>query len=183
MRVVGGKYRGKSLIAPTGQATRPTTDRVRENLFNILSNRIAFEEARVIDLFAGTGALGIEALSRGAQFCLFVENAAPARAAIRKNIETLGLTGIAKVFRRNALHIGPAGTMHPFNLAFADPPYGHGLGEQAAKVLSEENWLRSNAMFILEEENDSMPDALDRFETIDVRSYGDTSIGLFEYQG
>src|SRR5215475_4666799 len=102
MRVVGGKFRGRTLFAPAGEGTRPTSDRVREAVFNILAHG-TFEVAgtRVVDLFAGTGAMGLEALSRGAAYCLFVEEAAPARAAIKRNIEALGLMGRTRTFRRD----------------------------------------------------------------------------------
>ncbi len=182
MRVVGGRYRGKNLVTPLGLATRPTTDRVRENLFNILSNRIDFNGIRAMDLFAGTGALGIEALSRGAAFCLFVDNAGQARASIRKNVEALALTGNSKIFRRDATNLGPVEGMKPFDLVFTDPPYGRGLGEKTAQALAQGGWLSSNAIFILEEEKASMPETLDGFSPPDTRNYGDTAIGLFEYQ-
>ena len=110
MRIVGGRFRGRALAAPTGLLTRPTSDRVRESLFNILAHGIEgleIEGARVLDLFAGTGALGIEALSRGAAYCLFVEDNADARGIIRENIEALGLTGASKVWRRDATNSEP----------------------------------------------------------------------------
>ena len=134
MRIVGGQFRGRLLAAPAHEGTRPTSDRAREAMFNILAHGIPGFElagARALDLFAGTGALGLEALSRGAAFGLFVEQAAEARALIRRNVEVLGLTGITKIFRRDATELGPAGRYSGFTLAFLDPPYGHGLAEQA----------------------------------------------------
>ena len=95
----------------------------------------------MLDLFAGSGALGLEALSRGARFCLFVEESAEARAAIRRNVEALGLTGTTKIFRRDATRLGPAGTMQPFDLVFLDPPYGKGLGEKALQSAAEGGWI------------------------------------------
>ena len=183
MRVIGGKYRGKRLVAPKGLDTRPTTDRVRENLFNILENRVSFDSIRVLDLFAGSGALGIECMSRGAEFCLFVEQASQARAAIRENIEQLQLTGQSRIFRRDATRLGDIGTIEPFNLVFADPPYGMGLGEKTAAALIRGGWLAGNAIFILEERKSAMPEKIPGFSPVDIRSYGDTSIGLFEYDG
>jgi len=183
MRVIGGRLRGKRLSSPKGNDTRPTTDRVRESLFNILENRISFDGKRVLDVFAGTGALGIEALSRGAGFGLFVEEASTARAAIRENVENLQLTGQTKIFRRDATRLGLIGTMQPFDLVFADPPYGAGLGEKAAKSLIEGGWMLGNAMFILEENRSAMPEFIEGFRSLDQRSYGDISIGLFEYPG
>ncbi len=183
MRVVGGRFRGKALKSPKGMNTRPTTDRVRENLFNILHNKISFDGLRVLDLFAGTGALGIEALSRGASFCLFVEEAGVARAAIRNNVESLALTGQTKIFRRDAAKLGSVGTMQPFNLIFADPPYNAGLGEKAANSLAAGGWMNGNAIFILEEQAAVMPENIEGFTAIDRRVYGDTALGMFEYQG
>lgn len=180
MRIIGGKFRSKPLVTPTGTDTRPTTDRVRENLFNVLANRIDFDEIRVIDLFAGSGALGLEALSRGAGFCLFVEHAAKARAAIQKNIEALQVHGTTQIFRRDATKIGAVGTMTPFGLAFADPPYGRNLGERAASALLSGGWLSDNAIFILEEERYMIPSQLDGYDTVDVRTYGGTAFGLYQ---
>src|SRR5438876_8804733 len=133
MRIVGGQFRGRPLAAPAHEGTRPTSDRVREAIFNILARGtpgFGLAGSRVLDLFAGTGALGLEALSRGAAYCLFVEQEADARALIRRNVEALVLTGVTKIFRRDAAALGPAGRNGGFSLAFLDPPYGHGLAEQ-----------------------------------------------------
>ena len=133
MRVVGGRFRGRPLAGPRTDAIRPTSDRLRESLFNILSHGydLPRAETRVLDLFAGTGALGIEALSRGAASALFVESGVEGRGIIRANMETLGLNGVAKILRRDATDLGIAGTIAPFDLVFLDPPYGKGLGEKA----------------------------------------------------
>lgn len=183
MRIVGGKFRSKRIIAPSGTVTRPTTDRVRESLFNILANRVDFAGARVIDLFAGSGALGLEAMSRGASFCLFVDDNHKSHEAIRRNVDELELSEKTSVFRRDATRLGPIGTMRPFSLAFADPPYGKKLGERAAATLAQGGWLQSSALLVIEEEKGSMPDDLPGFSAIDIRSYGGTEIGLFEYCG
>ena len=180
MRIVGGAHRGKRLIAPKGLATRPTTDRTRESLFNILSNKVELDGLRVLDLFAGTGALGLEAISRGAGFSLFIEMASPARAAIRQNIEALQVVGNTKIFRRDAIKLGAIGTMKPFDLVFADPPYGKGLGEKAAASLLEGGWLAKEAVFILEEASENFPASLKGFQLMDQRKFGETTIGLFE---
>src|SRR6516162_4646862 len=130
MRIVGGQFRGRLLAGPAHVGLRPTSDRVRQAVFDILQHGIPdfqIEGANVLDLFAGTGALGLEALSRGARFCLFVEDNANARALIRANIEALGLTGATKIFRRSALDLGPAGRRGKFSLLFVDPPYGLSL--------------------------------------------------------
>jgi len=153
MRIVGGALRGRQLTSPKSDAIRPTTDRARESLFNIIEHSYpgSIEGARVLDLFSGSGALGIEALSRGASYCLFVEEAASARALVRENIESLGLQGRTRIFRRDATHLGPVGTMQPFNLVFADPPYGHGLGEMAIGAALAGGWLSHEALIVVEE--------------------------------
>src|SRR5215510_16048942 len=123
MRIIAGKFRGASIEAPKGLATRPTSDRVRQALFNVLEHgapQFDFAGARVLDLFAGSGALGLEAMSRGARFCLFVEESADARAAIRRNVEAIRLTGVTKIWRRDATKLGAAGTLAPFDLVFLD---------------------------------------------------------------
>src|SRR5215467_106870 len=137
MRVVGGRLRGRNLAAPSSQAIRPTADRLRESLFNILLHAYdnPIEGARVLDLFAGTGALGIEAISRGAAFALFVDNGAEARALLRNNVEALALGGVTKVFRRDATNLGAAHPVEPFSVAFVDPPYGKGFAEKALASL------------------------------------------------
>src|SRR5687768_2016154 len=133
MRIVGGQLRGRALAAPKSQAIRPTADRLRESLFNILMHAYGdpVTGARVLDLFAGTGALGLEAMSRGAAFALFVDDGAEARALIRENVESLGLGGTTRIFRRDATKLGAAHPVLPFSLAFLDPPYGRGLAEKA----------------------------------------------------
>nr|MBA3446920.1 RsmD family RNA methyltransferase [Pseudaminobacter sp.] len=126
MRIVGGEFRGRPLAAPRTEAIRPTTDRTREALFNVLAHRFPerLKGGRVLDLFAGTGALGLEAISRGAGFCMFIEESAEGRGLIRTNVEAFGLSGRTKIFRRDATSLGEAGTVQPFGLVFADPPYG-----------------------------------------------------------
>jgi 16S rRNA (guanine966-N2)-methyltransferase len=179
MRVVGGRFRGRALAAPRHEGLRPTSDRVRESVFNILLHGIsgfALEGARVIDLFAGTGALGIEALSRGAGFCLFVEEAPEARALIRTNIEALGLTGTTRIFRRDATDLGPVGTMERHGLAFLDPPYGQGLGEKALIALRDGAWLVPGAVVALEEREGVAIALPEGFVELDRRSWGDTQV-------
>ncbi|MEL6921159.1 MAG: 16S rRNA (guanine(966)-N(2))-methyltransferase RsmD [Pseudomonadota bacterium] len=155
MRIVGGALKGRNIKAPPrgDQSIRPTTDRVRESLFNILAHRYPdrLDGARVLDLFAGTGALGFEALSRGASFALFVDNGATSRGLIRENMHAMNLQGRAKLFRRDASKMGPIGTMERFHLVFADPPYNRGLAEPTLAGLFEHGWLAKNAVIILEE--------------------------------
>src|ERR1700758_5752270 len=143
MRVVGGRLKGRNLASPASRDIRPTADRLRESLFNILVHAYGdpIEGARVLDLFAGTGALGIEAVSRGAAFALFVDNGAEARALLRNNVEALALGGVTKVYRRDATDLGPAHPVQPFSLAFLDPPYGKGLAEQEFASLRDGAWL------------------------------------------
>lgn len=179
MRVVAGRFRGRALQAPEDMSIRPTSDRVRESVFNILTHGIegfSLNGARVIDLFAGTGALGIEAVSRGAAYCLFVEEAPDARALIRKNVEAMGLTGETRIFRRDATDLGPAGNMDPYDLAFLDPPYGKGLGEKALAGLADGKWLTPGAICMLEERAGTDVAIPAAFELLDTRTYGDTEV-------
>lgn len=185
MRVVGGRLRGRPLASPAHEGTRPTSDRVRESLFNILAHGIDdfdIEGARVIDLFAGTGALGIEAVSRGASFCLFVETGAEARALIRRNVETFGLTGVTRIFRRDATDLGPAAQMGQFGLAFLDPPYGRGSGEKALASLAAGGWLRPGAVVVLEERDGTAVALPSGFSEIDRRAYGDTMLIIARFR-
>ncbi|WP_354342444.1 16S rRNA (guanine(966)-N(2))-methyltransferase RsmD [Phyllobacterium ifriqiyense] len=180
MRIVGGKFRGRSLATPETNAIRPTTDRTRESLFNVLAHNYPekFESTRVLDLFAGTGALGLEAMSRGARYGIFIEESAQGRGLIRTNIEAFGLNGNTKVFSRDATKLGDAGNVEPFDLVFADPPYGKGLGERAFKAALDGGWLKPDALLILEEEAEAVIAFEARFEIIEERSYGGTIIRL-----
>jgi len=175
MRVVGGRFRGRTLSAPKSQAIRPTADRLRESLFNILMHAYddPITDARVLDLFAGTGALGIEAMSRGAAFTLFVDDGAEARALLRGNSEMLGLGGSTKIYRRDATKMGPA-EMSPFSLAFLDPPYGKGLAEKALASAREGGWLAPEALVIVEEAADAGFNPPEGFEELERRGYDDT---------
>lgn len=177
MRIVSGQYRGKAIVAPPGEGTRPTSDRARQAVFNILEHAAWAPElngARVIDVFAGSGALGLEALSRGAGFCLFVETDDAARGAIRENIDAMHLFGVTRVHRRDATDLGPrpasAGT--PFDIAFLDPPYAKGLGEKAVAELRAHGWLAPGAILMFERGRGEIDPVLDGFEQIDARDYG-----------
>jgi 16S rRNA (guanine966-N2)-methyltransferase len=178
MRIVGGRFRGRSLIAPNSQTIRPTADRLRESLFNILAHAYgdSVEGARVLDLFAGTGALGLEALSRGAAFVLFVDDGAEARALLRGNVDALGAGGATKVYRRDATQLGPVQPMQPFTLAFLDPPYGKGLAEKALTSAHQGGWLVADALSVVEEAADSKFAPPDGFEEVERRDYGDTEL-------
>lgn len=176
MRIVGGQYKGRAIAAPGGRDTRPTSDRARESLFNVLAHADwapGLEGRRVMDLFAGSGALGLEAMSRGAAFALFVETDAAARGAIRDNIEALGLFGTTRIHRRDATDLGakPAGLGEPFDLVFLDPPYHKGLGERALTLLPKGGWITDDALIVFECAADETP-ATAGFEALDERSYG-----------
>jgi 16S rRNA (guanine966-N2)-methyltransferase len=176
MRIVGGRLGGRPLAAPKSQNVRPTSDRLREAVFNILAHRYddPVTNARVLDLFAGTGALGLEAMSRGAVFALFIDDGAEARALLRQNVESLGLGGVTKVYRRDATALGSAHPHEPFSLAFLDPPYGKGLAEQALASLRDGNWLVPGAIVVVEEAVAATVKAADGYEELERRVYDDT---------
>jgi 16S rRNA (guanine966-N2)-methyltransferase len=178
MRIVAGKFRGKTLLTPGDDSIRPTSDRVRESIFNILVSCIGhdFTGLKVLDLFAGTGALGLEAMSRGAASVVFVDTSAEARGLIRDNIEAFGLGGVAKLLRRDATDLGPAGTMSGIGLAFLDPPYSKGLGERALAQLRDGNWLDPGATIVLEESRDATVTVPDGFTLDDRREYGAAAV-------
>ena len=178
MRIVGGRLRGRALTAPKSQAIRPTADRLREALFNILAHAYGdpITGARVLDLFAGSGALGLEALSRGAAFALFVDDGGEARALIRANVEALGLGGVTKVFRRDATKLGPAHPVEPFSLVFLDPPYDKGFAERALTSARDGGWLTPDALVVIEEAADAPFVAPEGFAEVERRTYGDTQV-------
>lgn len=182
MRIVGGEFRGRPLAPPRSDAIRPTTDRAREALFNVLAHRhgTKLAGARVLDLFAGTGALGLEALSRGASYGVFIEESAEGRGLIRENVEAFGLTGRTKIFRRDATSLGEAGTMQPFDLVFADPPYGKGLGELSLESARNGGWLAPGALCVVEERATAGFNPPAGFTVADERNYGDTIIRFIE---
>jgi 16S rRNA (guanine966-N2)-methyltransferase len=182
MRIVGGEFRGRTLATPRSDAIRPTTDRTREALFNVLAHRYPdrLQGARVLDLFAGTGALGLEALSRGAAFAMFVDEGVESRGLIRTNVEAFGLMGRTKIFRRDATRLGDAGNIQPFGLLFADPPYGKGLGERALASALTGGWLVPGALCIVEEAASAPFGPVEGFALKDERDYGDTVIRFFD---
>jgi 16S rRNA (guanine966-N2)-methyltransferase len=178
MRIVGGRFRGRTLAAPTSRAIRPTADRLRESLFNILIHAYGdpVSGARVLDLFAGTGALGLEAMSRGAAFALFVDDGAEARALIRSNVEALGLGGATRIFRRDATKLGTAHPVEPFSLVFLDPPYGKGLATKALASAREGGWLAPGALVVVEEAANAEFAAPAGFIELERRDYDDTEL-------
>jgi 16S rRNA (guanine966-N2)-methyltransferase len=183
LRITGGQFRGRTLTAPTDARVRPTSDRVRQAIFNILQHNdfgvgFTLEGARACDLFAGTGALGIEALSHGASFALLVDDDAESRGLIRTNVEALQLTGVTKIWRRDATDLGPmaAGSGGPFELAFLDPPYRKDLVPRALGALRDGGWLTTNAVAVCETgENEAAP-PVEGFTLNNERVYGDTRV-------
>ena len=181
MRIVAGKFRGRPLIAPPDGRTRPTSDRVREAVFNLLTNgrhAIELDGVAVLDLFAGTGAFGIEALSRGAGYCLFVETDAVARGVIRDNIDGLGLGGVTRIFRRDATDVGPTTRPGGFGLVFLDPPYDKGLVAPAFAAAIAGGWLAPGATVVIEERAGAALELPEGLELLDAREYGDTAVRL-----
>src|SRR5258708_34629422 len=176
MRCVGGGLGGRKLAARKSQHKRPTSDRLRESLFNVLAHSYddAITGARVLDLFAGTGALGVEAISRGAAVALFLDDGAEARALIRQNVDALGLGGVTRIFRRDATRLGAVHPNVPFGLVFLDPPYRRGLAERALASLRDGGWLAPEALVIVEEAADAQFSAPDGFVEVERRRYDDT---------
>ena len=181
MRIVGGRLRGRALNAPASREIRPTSDRLREALFDILAHRYGglLEGARVVDLFAGSGALGFEALSRGAEFALFVDSGAEARALLRGNVEALALGGVTRIWRADATKLGHAPAGPPFDLAFLDPPYGQGLAAPALASLMAGGWLGADALAVVEESAKAEIAAPEGLSLADERTYGDTKLAFF----
>ncbi len=163
---------------PGDLAIRPTSDRLRESLFNILAHspHVELEGARVLDLFAGTGALSFEAMSRGAGFALLVDDGTEARGLIRGNQEALGLGGSTRIYRRDATKLGAISGMDPFDLVFCDPPYGKGLGELALASARDGGWLAPGAFVIWEEAAAAHLHVPAGFAERDARVYGETRV-------
>ena len=184
MRVVGGRLRGRTLAGPKSSAIRPTADRLRESLFNILVH--AYDDpitgARALDLFAGTGALGIEALSRGASFTLFVDDGAQACALLRENVTALGLGGVTRIFRRDATKLGAAHPVEPFSLVFVDPPYGQGLADAALVSARDGGWLVPEALIVVEETSKAAFAPPQGFSELERRAYDDTEFVLCRFR-
>ncbi|MBV8426232.1 MAG: 16S rRNA (guanine(966)-N(2))-methyltransferase RsmD [Hyphomicrobiales bacterium] len=180
MRIVAGRFGGRAIAAPSTGAIRPTSDRLRETIFNILAHGHGdpVTGARVLDLFAGTGAMGLEALSRGASFCLFVDQGAEARSLMRSSIEKLGCAGETRIFRRDATKLGAVKPLAPFSLVFCDPPYGRGLAVPALASALAGGWIAPNATIVVEERADcafTFPSGITETER---RTQGDTMIAF-----
>jgi 16S rRNA (guanine966-N2)-methyltransferase len=183
MRIVAGKFRGKALSSPSDETIRPTADRVRESMFNILGSRLGpvLDGKRVLDLFAGTGALGLEALSRGAAHVTFVDVGAESRGLIRDHIQDFGVAGITKLLRRDATALGRPGTFGQFDLVFLDPPYGQGLGEKALVELAANGWLMHGATIVWEEFFEAPVTVPEGFELDDERQYGAAAVRFLSF--
>ncbi len=179
MRIIAGEFRGRALASvgkgDAGAHLRPTTDRVRESLFNVLNHQIDFDDLHVLDLFAGTGALGLEALSRGATHVTFVDDGRVAQGLIRKNIDLTGSANQTTLIRRDATRLGenPATAC---DLIFLDPPYGKALGQKALTSAIQGGWLADDALIVWEE-NAPMT-APEGFTLHDTRKYSDTHISM-----
>lgn len=189
MRIVGGRHKGRVLEAPATLRVRPTSDRTREAIFNVLAHGDfgdwSLDGARVLDLFAGTGALGLEALSRGAAFALMVDDHPQSRALIRRNAEALGETGRVRLWRRDATRLGPrAGSAGPpYDLVFCDPPYGRDLGGVALEGALAGGWLAPGAVCVLEEAAGAEVPCPPGFAEHDRRRYGDTQVVILRPLG
>ena len=184
MRIVGGEFGGRALAAvgkgDAGAHLRPTADRVRESLFSMLMHREAVAGARVLDLFAGTGALGLEALSRGARSVCFVENGRKGQALIGQNVEKLGVADRTVLMRNDATRLG-AWPQAPFDLVFLDPPYGKELGQKALAALIAGGWLAPDALLVWEE-GQAMA-APEGYRREDHRRFGDTHVTFLRPAG
>ena len=184
MRIVGGEFRGRSLATPKSNDIRPTADRTRESLFNILSHAYpqAIDGTRMMDVFAGTGAVGLEAASRGCRHVLFVESSVEGRGLLWENIDALGLHGRTRILRRDATDLGTVGNLEPFNMLFADPPYGKSLGEKAMEAAAKGGWLVPGAIAVLEERSDVAVSVDPSYVFLEDRIFGDTKVHFFRYQ-
>lgn len=177
MRIVAGTFRGRQLVAPKGQSTRPTADRTRQALYNVLEHApwtIALQGARVIDGFAGSGALGLEAISRGGAYCLFLDHSAAARDAIAANVAALKLSERTRIDRRDPTTLSARSNAEgpPFDLVFLDPPYGQGLGEAALARLASGGWLATEALAVLERGIADPSPTPTGFQLLDERVWG-----------
>jgi 16S rRNA (guanine966-N2)-methyltransferase len=185
MRIVGGRLGGRTLAGPRSGAIRPTSDRLRETLFNVLAH--GYDDpvpgARVLDLFAGTGAMGLEALSRGASFAVLVDDGTEARGLLRSNIEALGLGGVTRVFRRDATRMGALGPLEPFTLVFCDPPYGKGLADRALASCDAGGWLAPDALVVVEEAQGTEVALPQGVAELERRDYGETQVVFGRFAG
>lgn len=186
IRIIAGRNRGRKLTVPDGADVRPTPDRARESLFGILGHLARGDGtglvgARVLDAFAGTGALGLEALSRGAERALFLEPDKATRRNLADNLRALNAGDQAAILPRDATHPGPVPAQGPFDLVFADAPYGSGLGTMALEALATDGWLTADALAVLEVEAKEAMAAPEGFTEVDDRTYGRTRLVIFRW--
>lgn len=179
MRIISGKWRGRTLVAPAGETTRPTSDRAREALFSMLTSRMgSFEELNVIDLFAGTGALGLEALSRGAAHCVFVESDSKAVKCLKANVEKMGASDVSQVLAQPVESMMTA--RNACHLVLMDPPYNSGLGQRALTRLSSKGWIAEGAWVCLETAKSETVE-IGGFTVDTVRDHGKARLHLLRY--
>ncbi len=182
MRVTGGQYRGRTLHVPKGRDIRPTSDKVRQAIYNSLASYGLPHEAHIIDCFCGTGAMGIEGLSRGARSCFFVDQAPQSMKCTQENLESLELEDRAVCLIRAVAKIGKRHADAPHcDLAFIDPPYGHDLAAPAMAALAKGNWLADHSVCVVEEEKGAVINPPEGFELFNHKSYGDTEIHFYKY--
>ena len=185
MRIVSGQYKGKKLVTPKSDKIRPTSDRTRETIFDVLTHKleIEFNGRRVLDLFCGTGALGLEAISRGAEFALFVDKNPEARGIVRRNIEQMNLTGKTKVFGRDIKRMGkPNKKLELFDIVFADPPYNKNLINDTFEACTEDEWIQHDAIIVAEESSNTKIEIPKKFKMLDRRILGETQIIICQYK-
>lgn len=186
MRVIAGACRGKKLSVPPGLTTRPTSDRVKEALFSILTSRIDFADIRVLDICAGTGSLGIEALSRGAGSCCFIESNLSVKTILEKNLLVTGYSGRSKVYNMDAPEALKiiAGLGQRYDLVLFDPPYTSELYQRVFELLESSGFLKSDSILVAEcSVRNPLPESYGRLKRFDRRVYGETALELFALEG
>jgi len=182
VRISGGQNRGRILSVPKGQDIRPTSDKVRQAIFNSLLHEGLPMDAQVLDMFCGTGVLGLEALSRGAQFCTFIDKSAESIACCKQNIALLGLQAQSTVFQKDSTKIGEKKLDYlPATLVFLDPPYRQGLVLPALRDAVKEGWLAAGAICVIESEKDADLFVPEVFTMVKCKVYGDTRIVICRY--
>lgn len=180
MRVISGTARGTALFCPETEGIRPTSDRVKENIFNLIQYEVS--DKKVLDLFSGSGAMGIEALSRGARYCLFADNAAIAEDAVKRNIKKTRMENKCRIVREDFESL-LSSLSEKFDLVFLDPPYHHGYVEKAVKKLISKKLLSENAVVIAETDGDEEPGGFEELEIKTIRKYGRVKITVYIRKG
>ncbi|MBL0848595.1 MAG: 16S rRNA (guanine(966)-N(2))-methyltransferase RsmD [Candidatus Liberibacter ctenarytainae] len=183
MKIVGGKFRGRLLYTPKNRFIRPSDSRTKKALFDILTHVYpdALNATRVLDIFAGTGSIGFEALSRGCLYVLFVDNSLESMKLIHRNAECLGIGDRCNIYLRDVLNLGKIGNREPFHFLYLDPPYRRGFVEKTLHIVDKGRWLMPNAFVVVEEHVDSHISVGPAFKLLQKRRYGDTQIYFFCY--